>query len=172
MQKRTVYSNENITFWPLYAYGKIGIVYVCVTALIAMLPYFLGLFDSSSRTTPWYSILFPLVVSLVSWLILKSIRGVMYQQIVISHLGIEISNAVTNTNERYVWDDITSISFHTDVWFGRRSLQVWLKESPNKRPVAEPLYDIIISMDGLDKNKLLEFIPRDLFRNDPHMTWL
>ncbi len=172
MQKRTVYRNEDITFWPLYSYGKIGIVYVCVTALIAILPYFWELFDDISRKTPWYSILFPLAVSLVSCLILKSIRGVMYQQIVISHRGIEISNTVTNKSEKYLWNDIALISFHTDGWFGRRSLQVWLNESPNKKPTADPPYDLVISADGLDKNKLLEFIPHNLYLNDPHMTWL
>lgn len=172
MKNRTLYSSENIIFWPQYSAGKIGIVFVFATALIFFFTYLWNLFDNMSWPTPWYSLLFPLVVILVSFLISKSIRGIMHRKIVISHLGIEISNAVTNKNEKYLWSDIASIGFHRDGWYGREKLLVWLKDSPHKRPTSEPLYDLMISVDMLDKDKLLAFIPRDLYRNDPRMAWL
>lgn len=172
MRNRVLYSNENIIFWPLYSAGKIGILYTLATAAMFLFTYLWGLCDDISGPIPWYSMLFPLLVILVALLILKYIRGVMHQKIVISHMGIEISNAVTNKNEKYLWSDIASIGFHRDGWYGRKKLLVWLKESPNKRPTVEPLYDVMISADGLDKNKLLEFIPYNLYRNAPETAWI
>lgn len=187
MKKKTLYSSEYITFWPQYTYGKIGIVFVLALTVISLLPFLLELFDDLPKSIPWHSMLFPLAVIAVSLLSWKYIRAVMYEKIVFSHLGIEISNAVTHKNEKYAWSDIASVWFYRDGWHGRESLLVWLKDSPRQQQASEPCgttihgggsqklppepVDEVISISGLDKNKLLEFIPRDLYRNNPKMAW-
>ena len=171
MKKRILYSKDNITFWPLYSAGKIGMIFVQALAVLAISTRLLEIFDDTSRPIPWHSALFPLAVLFVSFFILIYIRRVMHQKYVVSHVGIEISNPVTNKNEKYLWSDIASVCFRRDGWYGRKTLLVWLKESPNIRLTVEPLYDIMISADGLDINILLEFIPSDLYRNNPKMAW-
>lgn len=170
MKNRTQYGDEHVTFWPLYSAGKVGMVYMLVTAVMFLIPCVWGLCDSAAEPFPWHSLLLLLVGGLVTFLILRYIRRVMYQKIVISHGGIEITNAVTKRDERYLWGAIESIGFQRDGWFGRQALLVRLKESPRKKN-SESGYDVAISVDGLDKNKLLEFIPRDLYCNDPKLVW-
>lgn len=161
------YSENSITYWPAYDAGKIGFIYFVVLGLIFIATSIWILLDNpSSETRLEIQMAFPIVV-LALCVVFGFIYRAMHVKIVVSDTGIEYFKNNVLAEIQISWEDISAVYFRQDLWYGRKSCEIFLKKTTSERPSEKGKCDFKIPVHSVDEQKLLQFIPRYLWKNNP-----
>lgn len=169
MKKETSYSNQEISYWPYYSYGKIGIVYVVASTALAVVCFIWDWIDHSMSPFAWVYIAIIFITIALSVLLLWCLWRVMNQKVSVSISGVTISNSVAQICEEIPWECVSSVYFRKDNWYGVRSIEILLNNPIfNKRRHLSGKTVYLPINEAVDPERIVGLIPKDLMRNDPN----
>ena len=164
---QTEYSENSITYWPFYEAGKIGIISLVVLGTLFVTTAIWPLLDNPSRETRLETqVALPIVV-LVLCVVLRYIYRTMHKKIVISNTGIVYFRNNVAVEKQIEWEDVESVYFAQDSWYGRKSFRIFLKKISFQSPRKIDKCDFVIPVNSVDEQKLLQLIPKGLWANNP-----
>ena len=164
---QTEYSENSITYWPFYEAGKIGIISLVVLGTLFVTTAIWTLLDNPSRETRLETqVALPIVV-LVLCVVLRYIYRTMHKKIVISNTGIVYFRNNVAVEKQIGWKDIEAVYFSQDLWYGRKSCRIFFKKQSSQIPREIDKCDFALPVNSVDEQKLLQLIPRYLWKNNP-----
>jgi len=167
----TVYSDNSITYWPFYEAGRIGVIYFLVIGIIFIAISLQTLSDNISKGTRLCIIVVIPVVVIALLVICSFIFRAMHKKIVVSNTGVEYSNKYTKSENKICWEEVSAVCFTQEHWYGRKSCKIFLKKKTFQKPQKNDKYDILLPVNSVDEQKLLQFIPEYLWKNNPYQKW-
>lgn len=164
---QTEYSKNSITYWPAYEAGKIGIISLVVLGTLFVTTTIWTLLDNPSRETQLeVQVALPLVVFAFCVAIRYAYR-VMHKKIVISNAGIASFKNNGEAEKQIVWKDIEAVYFSQELWYGRKTCRIFFKKITPQSPHEKDKCDFAFPVHSVDEQKLLQLIPKYLWKNDP-----
>ena len=161
------YSENSITYWPIYEAGKIGIIYLTVLGILFVTTSIWILLDNPSRQTCLETqIALPIGV-LALCILLGYIYRTMYKKIVVSNEGIICYKNNDRVEKHILWEDVELVYFRQDSWYGRKSCKIFLKNTSFKSPRETQKCDFAFPVNSVDEHKLLQLVPDCLWANHP-----
>ena len=164
---QTEYSENRITYWPAYEAGKIGIISLIVLGTLFITTAIWTLFDNPSRETRLETqVTIPIVVFVLCVLLRYTYRT-MHIRIVISNTGIEYFKNNVAAEKQIAWENVESVYFSQELWYGRKSCGIFFKRTASQRPSEKDRCDFVLPVHSVDEQKLLQLIPKCLWANNP-----
>ena len=168
---KTRYSKNSITYWPSYEGGKIILIYFGALGILFIATLiWLMLENPSEEALLEVKIVLPIIVVAICALF-SFVYRVMQTKITVSDVGIEYFKNDDNVEKVIPWEDISAIYFKQEqLSYGRKTCRVFLKNSTclNK---SHNDCDFVLPVYGVDINRLLELIPKHLWKNNPSDNW-
>jgi len=158
---------DAISYWPSLEAGKIGFLLVSILGFTFIIN---ALWTLSDATTIGVKIKTIVVVSFAGiglYMIFRKIYRAMYIQITISVDSIVIENKRTAFYRKISWEDVSEVYFHQENWFGRKTCRIYLKQDKMKEKKDFEASALVLPIFSVDENKLVEIIPKCLWKNHP-----
>ena len=161
------YSENSITYWPIYEAGKIGRIFLVVLGTLFITTFIMILLDNPSSATFWGSlVIFPLVVAALYYAFCY-ISRTMYTKIVVSTEGIVFFKNNNALEKQICWSEVLAVYFSQDPWYGRTSCRIFFNKDQPQEPSVKDKCDFVLPVSSVDEQKLLQVIPKYLWKNNP-----
>ena len=165
---QTEYSENSITYWPTYKAGKIGRIFCVVLSVVYITTSIWIVFGNSTRATRLGVLLVsPFVIAAFHYAF-SFISRTMYVKIVVSIEGIMHFKNKTTIEKQIKWEEVSSVYFCQDPWYGRKSCRIYSNEMQSPKLDKKHTCDYILPVHSVDEQKLLRLIPSYLWKNKPH----
>ena len=118
------YSENSITYWPIYEAGIIGRIFLVVLGTLFITTFIMILLDNPSSATFWgILVIFPLVIAALYYAF-SYISRTMYTKIVVSTEGIVFFKNNDAIEKQICWSEVSAVYFSLDPWYGRTSCRL------------------------------------------------
>ena len=164
---QTEYSENSVTYWPVYKEGKIGIILSAIFGMLCVALGILILLDNSSKGTKLTILAALLIVIFVLLVGIRYIYRIMYMKIIVSDTEITYCKNNTADKKQILWENVESVYFNQDLWYGRKSLKIFCRKSENQKSAEKDICDCVLPVNAVDEQKLLQLIPNHLWKNQP-----
>lgn len=163
----TIYSDTGVTYWPMYKAGKISIVYFSAIATVSVVLALWILFDNATTDSKIVAIVLAVVSAILLLIFYKYFLKTRYTKYSVTDTEVLFSNSYTKEEKQIKWQDVSAVYFKQDIWWHRKSCIITLKNSDCEKPNKKKLDDFVLPISMIDEKKLLQFIPKDLWQNNP-----
>lgn len=165
------YSENSIIYWPSYAAGRIGIIYLGVVGIPFIATLIWTLLDNPSNEARLETqMALPLVV-IALCTVFSLIYRKMHTKIIVSSTGIEYFKNDNVAEKKIKWEDVSAIYFKQELWYGRKTCRIFLKNSGSLTFGKNNKCDFVLPVYSVDEQKLLQLIPDYLWKNHPCDNW-
>ena len=164
---QTEYLENSITYWPTYKAGRIGIILLVVLGLIFIATSIWTLLDNTSRNTRLEILMALPFVVLVLWVAFNFVVRTMQTKIVVSKEGIMRFQNNSAIEKQISWDDVSSVYFCQDLWYGTKSCRIYFTKTIHPKTNEKDSCDFVLPVNSVDEQKLLQLIPKCLWKNNP-----
>lgn len=161
------YSENSITYWPAYEAGRIGIIALIVLGTLFVITTIWTLLDDPSRETRLETLVALPIVVFALCVVLRYTYRTMYKKIVISNTGIVCFRNNVAVEKQVAWKDVEAVYFCQELWYGRKSCRIFFKKISSQRIHENDKCDFVLPIYSVDEQKLLQFIPKCLWANNP-----
>lgn len=153
------YSNEGITYWPLHSVAKFAMLFPALgVVIIAVLLW--CLYDSSTfgeRITIIIEIVLMVIVTCWTYCFCMKKKHDCYT---VSQKGINYKNKYASFEMYIAWDNVVGVYFVQNHWNGSTMCEIIFGEEMMQRSLMIPVLEV-------DDKKLLQFLPKHLWKNNP-----
>lgn len=164
---QTEYSENSITYWPVYEAGRTGILFFIVLGTLFVATSIWVLLDNPSRGTRLGTLAALSIVAVALYAIIRLISRVMDTKIIVSTKGIVCFKGDASIEEQISWENVSAVYFAQDSWYGRKSCRIHLKKASSSELHINDPCDFVLPVSSVDEKKLLQFVPSHLWKNDP-----
>jgi len=162
------YSENSITYWPIYEAGKIGKIFLFMLGALLIATVILILLNNPSSAIFWgIMVILPLVVAALYYA-LSYISRTMYTKIVVSTEGIVFFKNNNAIEQQICWGEVSAVYFSQDPWYGRKSCRILINKEQPQEPIEKDKCDFVLPISSVDEQKLQQLIPNYLWKNNPH----
>jgi len=162
------YSENSITYWPIYEAGKIGKIFLFMLGALLIATFILILLNNPSSATFWgIMVILPLVVAALYYA-LSYISRTMYTKIVVSTEGIVFFKNNNAIEQQRCRGEVSAVYFSQDPWYGRKTCRIFFKKEQVHEPCEKDRPNFVLPISSVDEQKLQKLIPNDLWGNNPH----
>lgn len=163
----TIYTKDSITYWPSHKYGRAFIAFI-VTLWVAFFALSLWvLFDNTTMDTRVFIIILMISISIVSWMLYRLALRSMYVKVVVNDTEVVYNNFHSGEEWIVEWKKVNSVYFKEENWYGRKMCIITYETSGCEEFFEKKCCDFILPVFMVDENKLLQFIPKELWKNTP-----
>lgn len=160
------YEEDRTEYWPMHDATIAAIVFLSSTSALVLCGA-IGIFFSN---TTWTNriLMLSIAVAITTFysFFLLAIKKQMYEKIVFSDNGVEVSNEKKKTCFSFEWYMVSTVQFHTDPWKGATTYRIWFKPETAAAGYSQKK-PFIIAINAVNEEKLRRFIPADLLE----VTW-
>lgn len=164
---QTEYSESSVAYRPFYEAGKIGIISLVVLDALFIATAVWTLVDNPSREMCLVIPIVILIAVCVLCIVFRYIYRAMHEKIIVSNTGIVYFRNNVAVEKQIEWEDVESVYFAQDSWYGRKSFRIFLKKISFQSPRKIDKCDFVIPVNSVDEQKLLQLIPKGLWANNP-----
>ena len=158
---RPIYEENKTVYWPMHD-AAIAAVVVFSLMIALFLSGAIGIILTSRVLTDriGIAITFGLSIGIFTF-VLHTAQKQMYEKIVFSEKGVEISNDRRKISVSIEWRSVSKVQFHADSWRGGTTYRIWFQ--PEACAVGySPKKPFILAVNAVDEAQLRRFVPTDL----------
>ena len=164
---KTIYATDSITYWPSYKYGRAFIAFIVILWGAFFALSLLVLFDNTTMDTRVFIIMLMISISVVSWMLFRLALKSMYVKVVVNDTEVVYNNFYSGEEWIIKWEKVNFVYFKEENWYGRKMCIITYENSGCEDIFEKKCCDFILPVCLVDENKLLQFIPKELWKNTP-----
>ena len=155
------YKKDRTEYWPMHDATIAAIVFLSSTSALILCGAIVIFFSNTTWTNRILILAIAVAITIFYSFFLLAIKKQMYEKIVFSDKGVEISNDRRKISVSIEWQSVSKVQFHTDSWKGGTTYRIWFQ--PEACAVGySPKKPFILAVNAVDEAQLRRFVPKDL----------